>query len=81
MKKLFLLLGVCGLFAACTTKNDCDCTATDMGAVSPVSASTPSISEYEGECEDVKWDDLSSAIQADWTLNGSITATLKCVEH
>ncbi|MDR1006772.1 MAG: hypothetical protein LBL74_07925 [Bacteroidales bacterium] len=83
MKKLFLVLGVCGLFAlASCGKSDCDCEASLAGTPAAVSSTTPSITDFDGDCKDVQWTDLSSEIQAVWNAGGNINDyTLTCVDH
>jgi hypothetical protein len=77
MKKLFLLLGVCGLFVACS-KSDCDCEAVMSQITVPLyDEGSATITDYDGDCEELNWSNLSSQ----WAAYEGEGVTLKCKEH
>ena len=80
MKKVFLVLGVCGMFAfaSCNSKKDCDCTAKMTSGNFPLYVEgTPTITEWDGDCEDLKFSDLNE----EWRDFDGAGVTLSCVEH
>lgn len=80
MKKTLLTLGVLGLmtlgFASCGS-TDCDCTVTlDDETVALYDDDNPTISDYDGDCEDVS----ASELPSDWQNIQSLGGTFTCEE-
>lgn len=80
MKKTLLTLGVLGLmtlgFASCGS-TDCDCTVTLEDETRALyDDDNPTISDYDGDCEDVS----ASELPSDWQNIQSLGGTFTCEE-
>lgn len=84
MKKVLFVMGAFLAFAACNPTSDCDCTVSgDLVSEPLYTEEEATVVEFEGECDQVKWEDLSEELQGAWLdENGDPgSLTLSCVER
>ena len=84
MKKVLVLMGAFLAFAACNPPSDCNCRVSgDMVDVPLFTDEQATLVEFEGNCEEATWTDLSQELQNSWLdENGDAGGlTLSCVER
>ncbi|MEE1322998.1 MAG: hypothetical protein UHE91_04175 [Bacteroidales bacterium] len=80
MKKVLVLMGAFLAFAACDPKSDCDCTiSSDMVSVDIFTEEAATITEFQGTCEEVTYQDLT--LPTEWVDAEELGLTLSCVDR
>lgn len=84
MKKVLVLMGAFLAFAACNTVSDCNCRVSgDMTDVPLFTDEQATLVEFEGNCEEATWTDLSQELQNSWLdeTGNPGNLTLSCEER